>query len=126
MRTTVKNKVKIKAAPLRTSVKRYPDSMPQYEIGHLNRVKKIKEETGRYPGIYLTGNAYAGVGIPDCIHHAEQTAQLMAEFLTIRHPERSEGSSAKGGSASGGRDVDSSALSATKKADPSSGGRASE
>ncbi|MBN1687691.1 MAG: protoporphyrinogen oxidase [Candidatus Omnitrophica bacterium] len=64
----------IETAPLWTRIFRYPESMPQYEVGHLEHVQKLKRRIEACPGLYLTGNAYRGIGIPDCIRHAELTA----------------------------------------------------
>ena len=41
--------------------------MPQYHVGHLDRVRRIEELTAAHPRLALAGNAYEGVGIPDCI-----------------------------------------------------------
>ena len=54
---------------------RYEKAMPQYHVGHLERVKQIEQRISRLPGLELAGNAYRGVGIPDCIHSGEQAAQ---------------------------------------------------
>ncbi|MEK6239513.1 MAG: protoporphyrinogen oxidase [Planctomycetales bacterium] len=56
-------------------VGRYRNKMPQYLIGHLQRVAEIDARTAKLSGLELTGNAYRGVGIPDCIVAAEQTAE---------------------------------------------------
>ena len=49
--------------------------MPQYEVGHLDRVRAIRD---RLPGgIFVTGSAYAGVGIPDCVRDADETAEAV-------------------------------------------------
>ncbi len=71
----------IKNPPLFTVAKKWQNAMPQYHLGHLDRVKSIEEKLRNQPGLYLTGNAYRGVGIPDCIFHAEQTAGEMYEFV---------------------------------------------
>jgi oxygen-dependent protoporphyrinogen oxidase len=52
--------------------------MPQYEVGHLERVSEIERMAGELPGLALAGNAYRGAGIPDCIRSGEAAA----EFLT--------------------------------------------
>lgn len=62
-------------------VRRFPHSMPQYHVGHLNLVRTIIEETRSYPGLYLAGNGLKGVGIPDCIFQAEGVAALLFTFL---------------------------------------------
>lgn len=63
---------------------RLPDSMPQYYVGHLARVAAIEKYTAGYPGLYLTGSAYRGVGIPDCIQDAQKTAAKAAAYFTGR------------------------------------------
>ena len=68
----------IRGEPVLVSIHRCRQAMPQYELGHLGKVAAIEEQAARYPGLHLTGNAYRGVGIPDCIHQAEMTADRMA------------------------------------------------
>jgi protoporphyrinogen/coproporphyrinogen III oxidase len=58
--------------PLFTNIARWPQSMPQYTVGHTQRVTQIEEEVRRVPGLHLVGNAYHGVGIPDCIRVARR------------------------------------------------------
>ena len=57
------------------SIRRHPASMPQYGVGHLDRVDRIFKRSDSIPGLYLTGNAYRGIGLPDCIREAEQVAE---------------------------------------------------
>jgi oxygen-dependent protoporphyrinogen oxidase len=56
-------------------VARYPKAMPQYQIGHLARVEAIERCLARYPGLVVAGGAYRGVGIADCVRHAEDAAE---------------------------------------------------
>ena len=56
-------------------VVRHNESMPQYYIGHLDRVAKIRTLSQQLPGIVLAGNAFQGVGLPDCIENAEAAAE---------------------------------------------------
>ncbi len=77
----LKKIIPLQAAPLFSLVRRYPDSMPQYHVGHFDKAAHILRLAGTLPGLYLTGNAYAGVGIPDCIHLAEEQAARALEFL---------------------------------------------
>jgi oxygen-dependent protoporphyrinogen oxidase len=51
--------------------------MPQYHLGHLERVKRIRERLASLPGLALAGNAYSGLGIPDCIRSGEAAADLV-------------------------------------------------
>lgn len=63
---------------------RYPRAMPQYTLGHLDRVAQIEALTARHPGLALSGNAYRGVGIPDSIFSGEQAAERL--FAELRAP----------------------------------------
>jgi oxygen-dependent protoporphyrinogen oxidase len=64
----------VHAEPVLTRVFRWPAANPQYDVGHLSRVAAI--EAACPPGLYLTGAAYHGVGVPDCVRSAEAVAQL--------------------------------------------------
>jgi protoporphyrinogen/coproporphyrinogen III oxidase len=68
-------------APLAMSITRHPEAMPQYHVGHLDRVAHIEALLAPYPGLELAGNAYHGVGIPDCIHSADTAAQTLLTYL---------------------------------------------
>ncbi len=60
---------------------RYERSMPQYHLGHCERVARIQELVAGIEGLELAGNAYSGVGIPDCISSGESAAERLAERL---------------------------------------------
>ena len=74
-RKDLKDLLGITAEPVFTLLTRYPDSMPQYDVGHLDLVEQIERRVEQFPGLALAGNAYRGVGIPDCIHSGEQAAE---------------------------------------------------
>jgi oxygen-dependent protoporphyrinogen oxidase len=61
--------------PLFADIARWPRSMPQYHVGHLGRVARIEKLAGRYATLALAGNAYHGVGIPQCIASGEMAAE---------------------------------------------------
>jgi oxygen-dependent protoporphyrinogen oxidase len=65
-------------------ITRLRESMPQYYVGHLDRVADIKRHASQHPGLFLTGNAYQGVGIPFCVNCAEGTAESAMEYLKQR------------------------------------------
>jgi oxygen-dependent protoporphyrinogen oxidase len=65
----------IKGEPIYSNLARWPRTMPQYHVGHKELVAAIESRVERLPGIELCGNAYHGVGIPDCVHGAEQAAE---------------------------------------------------
>lgn len=73
----------IRAAPRFAVVHRYPKSMPQYHVGHLERVERIERGMAQLKGLALTGNAFHGVGIPDCVRQAEFAAQKIWENLAV-------------------------------------------
>lgn len=64
----------IERAPLFAEVTKWERSMPQYHVGHLERVKRIEERLASLPGLTLAGNAYSGLGVPDCIRSGEKAA----------------------------------------------------
>jgi oxygen-dependent protoporphyrinogen oxidase len=52
--------------------------MPQYHVGHLARVARLRELAAKHPRIAICGNAFDGIGIPDCIRGAnEAVARLL-------------------------------------------------
>ena len=62
-----------------TTAPSYPAGMPQYTVGHLGRVERIRNALAGCPGLAVTGAAYGGVGVPDCIADAQRTAgQVLA------------------------------------------------
>ncbi|MFS1513925.1 protoporphyrinogen oxidase [Chengkuizengella sp. SCS-71B] len=71
----------IKATPLFHKVTRLYNSMPQYPLEHLNIISNARKQCAEhYPGIFLTGAGYEGVGIPDCIGQGEKTAEKVLQF----------------------------------------------
>jgi oxygen-dependent protoporphyrinogen oxidase len=65
---------------------RHPRALPQYTLGHGERVASIDAAIGRRPGLFLSGNAYRGLGILDCLRQADLTAQRIAEHLSWPFP----------------------------------------
>jgi len=63
--------------PVFTRVFRWERAMPQYGVGHLKWAHSVTQKSRSHPGLYLTGAAYRGVGIPDCVKDALQTADLL-------------------------------------------------
>jgi oxygen-dependent protoporphyrinogen oxidase len=71
----------ITAEPMFVRVDRHRRAMPQYAVGHLDRVDAIEARVAALPGLALAGAAYRGVGIPDCIHSGELAADALVERL---------------------------------------------
>jgi protoporphyrinogen/coproporphyrinogen III oxidase len=59
-------------------VRRWPLSLPQYAVGHLDRMAKLAALTDSFPGLYLVGNAYYGVGLPDMVRQGREAARRAA------------------------------------------------
>ncbi len=71
----------ITSEPLLTRIHRHPHAMPQYRVGHLDRMARIDAALGQHAGLALAGNAYRGVGIPDCIHSGELAAEAVWQHI---------------------------------------------
>ena len=71
----------IHSRPLHVEVYRWHRAMPQYTRGHRDRVRRIRQRVALYPGLYVTGAAYDGIGIPDCIRDAENTSEKLSAYL---------------------------------------------
>ena len=67
----------VSGPPLFWRVHRHRHAMPQYRIGHLERVSQLEARAADLAGLELAGNAYRGVGIPDCIHSGEQAVERL-------------------------------------------------
>jgi oxygen-dependent protoporphyrinogen oxidase len=77
LRSDLRDLLGIERAPLFAEVSKWERSMPQYHVGHLERVERIRERVAALPGLVLAGNAYTGPGIPDCIRSGETAAQII-------------------------------------------------
>ncbi len=64
----------LEAEPVFHNVARWPKSMAQYTVGHAQRVERIEQLVREIPGFYLAGNAYHGIGIPDCVRMGQEAA----------------------------------------------------
>jgi oxygen-dependent protoporphyrinogen oxidase len=84
VQSDLKDLLGINVPPLFTMLTRWSRSMPQYEIGHLERVRRIDEHLLRLPGLKLAGNAYSGAGIPDCIRSGELAANALYDETIFR------------------------------------------
>ena len=62
------------AEPLFSRVHRWRKGRPQFDVGHMDRVDGLESLAEEHPGLYLTGSAYRGSSVPDCVRQAIQTA----------------------------------------------------
>jgi len=65
-------------------VSRWGGGLPQYTVGHLDRVRRIRDGVGALPGLAVCGAAYDGIGIPACIGSARLAADRLLAYLETR------------------------------------------
>ena len=78
----------ITAAPVEHRVTRWGGGLPQYNVGHLDRVARIRAAVAAQPGLAVAGAAYDGVGIPACIATARSAADQVLGYLRATSPRR--------------------------------------
>jgi protoporphyrinogen/coproporphyrinogen III oxidase len=74
VRDELRNRLGIKAKPELERVHRWPEGMPQYTLGHPQRVNRIGRLVANHAHLHVAGNSYQGVGVPDCIRSGELAA----------------------------------------------------
>jgi oxygen-dependent protoporphyrinogen oxidase len=70
------------AEPIHTAISRWPRSMAQYTVGHGARLAEIEARAAKLAGLHLAGNAYTGIGIPDCIRTGRTAAKRIIQAAT--------------------------------------------
>lgn len=71
----------LRGDPLWTRLYRWPRANAQHEVGHQARIADIERALGDHPGLFVTGSAYRGVGIPDCVADGRATGRQVATWL---------------------------------------------
>jgi protoporphyrinogen/coproporphyrinogen III oxidase len=71
----------VEAAPVFHQIVRWDKAIPQYHLGHLERVARIEERTAQHLGLFLGGNAYRGVALNDCVEQAGVLAARVEKSL---------------------------------------------
>jgi len=69
----------LRAEPLFARVYKWKSAMAQYGVGHLDRLDRIERLRQQLPGLALAGNAYRGIGVPDCIRSGRDAASQVVE-----------------------------------------------
>lgn len=83
-RTELRQALGIDAAPILTRVYRWPDGIPQYNVGHLERVAAIDALVDRHAGLFVAGASYRGAGLPDCIGAGRRAGRAAGKFTSGR------------------------------------------
>ncbi|NEW73186.1 protoporphyrinogen oxidase [Streptomyces rhizosphaericus] len=79
--------VGLAAKPVASRVDRWDGGLPQYPVGHLDRVARIRAEAAKVPGLAVCGALYDGVGIPACVGSARKAAdELLGSLTATREP----------------------------------------
>jgi oxygen-dependent protoporphyrinogen oxidase len=84
VRAELRASLGIVATPLFEHIIRWPQALPQYHLGHLERASWIEARSRIHPGLFLAGNAYGGVSLNDCTERAVVLAGQIAHFLRSR------------------------------------------
>ncbi len=71
----------LRGQPVARQVYRYTRGIPQYNLGHARRMARIEEQRRRFAGLWLTGNAYRGVSMNDCIRESREVARGLVRSL---------------------------------------------
>jgi protoporphyrinogen/coproporphyrinogen III oxidase len=69
----------VREEPVAMRVFRWPTAMAQYEVGHLTRIEIVRRKLEEMPTLALAGNAYGGIGIPDCIRSGRDAANRLLQ-----------------------------------------------
>jgi oxygen-dependent protoporphyrinogen oxidase len=67
--------LRIEGEPVFCDIAHWPRTMPQYHVGHQERIARIEARLALLPGLKMAGSAFRGVGLPDCIHSGEHAAE---------------------------------------------------
>jgi oxygen-dependent protoporphyrinogen oxidase len=86
----------LRAQPVLTKVTRWGGALPQYAVGHLDRVARIERAVEAERGLALCGAAYRGIGIPACIESGERAAELIGAQLRSATMATGEGKTGDG------------------------------
>src|SRR5262249_606455 len=76
--------LRLRAAPVFRHIVRWDRAIPQYHLGHLDRVAWVEARLERHPGLFVGGNAYRGVALNDCVENAGKLAARLISWLRAR------------------------------------------
>jgi oxygen-dependent protoporphyrinogen oxidase len=72
----------VRGHPIFHRIIRWAKAIPQYMVGHLERVRWIEQRASVHPGLFLAGNAYSGVALNDCVERGRLLARRVMDYLT--------------------------------------------
>jgi protoporphyrinogen/coproporphyrinogen III oxidase len=71
----------VRGRPVFNRVSRWQRAIPQYHLGHLDRMDKLAQFEASHPGLFLTGNYRGGISVGDCIINSEKNAERIKQFI---------------------------------------------
>jgi oxygen-dependent protoporphyrinogen oxidase len=77
----------VKSEPIESHVQRWPNAIPQLEIGHVDLISKIREDLAFFKGVHLAGSSYDGLGIAACLRSGSKAALECMNDLGIEKQE---------------------------------------
>jgi len=77
----LRDAVGLRAAPRYIRIFRWPEAIPQYNVGHPAKLALVEERRKMFPGLFLASNAYRGVGMNDCTRYSRECAEAVVQFL---------------------------------------------
>ena len=83
VRSDLEDIMGLKAEPEFVSIYRHERAIPQYLVGHADRLEVIESHLHDFPGLILTGNAFRGVSLNDCVLNAEKTAEKVVAAAAV-------------------------------------------
>ncbi|MBP87749.1 MAG: protoporphyrinogen oxidase [Planctomycetaceae bacterium] len=83
--TELRDLLGVKGDPMISNISRRAAAMPQYYIGHADKISHIRDRLSHHPGLFLAGNAFDGVGLPHCIHSGEQAAEGLVKLYAKKN-----------------------------------------
>jgi oxygen-dependent protoporphyrinogen oxidase len=73
----------LNATPDPVWILRHPHGIPQYTLGHPERLERIDRRLASWPGLHVTGNSYRGISVNHCVEHSIPVAREVLRSLTI-------------------------------------------
>ncbi len=80
----------LRAQPDLARVFRWRKANPQYDLGHVDRVRAMQAQAAAHGGLFLAGSSFDGVGVPDCVRQAEQAADGVLKSVLVTKTSRHE------------------------------------
>ncbi|NIQ03414.1 MAG: protoporphyrinogen oxidase [Nitrospinaceae bacterium] len=74
----------IREEPLFCEAFQYKKGNVQYHVNHGQLIAGVEQELERFPGLYLAGSAYKGIGVPDCVRNGGEVADAVLDYLEIK------------------------------------------